>query len=51
MRKVFYREHDAVLYQRYLKRKGIDSTIRCVYLWSEQRETYTVVPIVDAEEC
>ena len=47
MRKVFYRFHDAVLYQRYLKRKGIDSEIRNAYLWEEQRETYTVLPIVE----
>lgn len=44
MRKTFYDFHSAVKYQRYLKSRGIDSTICEAYNWQEQATTYSVVP-------
>ncbi len=44
MRKEFYRYEDAVRYQRWLKRQGIESTICSAYKWSEQAEIHAVVP-------
>ncbi len=46
MRQTFYRFHDAVRYQKYLRRQGIESSICSTYCWEEQRETFTVVPKV-----
>jgi hypothetical protein len=44
MRKEFYDFHSAVLYQRWLKKQGIESGIYSAYKWSEQAEIYAVVP-------
>jgi putative transcriptional regulator len=46
MRKEFYDFHSAVLYQRELKKQGIESTIYNAYKWDEQAEIYAVVPNV-----
>lgn len=42
MRKEFYTFHQAVLYQRQLKIKGIESVVLSAYSWEEQREKYVV---------
>ena len=44
MRKTFYTFEQAAEYQRFLRTKGINSNIYSAYNWSEQKETYTVVP-------
>lgn len=45
---LYYSFHEAVKYQRYLLRHGIESEICSAYSWQEQTETHRVV-IKEAE--
>lgn len=44
-RHTFYSEQDAVNWQRYLKKHGIETGIYKVYKWDEQATTWTVSPV------